>query len=98
MQTQPMKQANKDFSGMIEINVGMRNLGFVIDPGFDEQLRANPNRLFGRHNGWNFQGLVWFDGKVFHEEVWQSHQPVKRISAASLWDLMQAVNSEFGSD
>jgi hypothetical protein len=93
-----MKQVFKDFSRMTEIKVGMRNRGFVIDPGFDQQLRAKPGRAFGRHSGWDFNGLVWFDGEVFHEEVWQYHKPVKTISAASLWELMQAVNSEFGSE
>jgi hypothetical protein len=79
-------------------DVGMSNCGHEIDDGFEEALRARPAEVYGRHAGWNFNGLVWFESGLFHEQVWCYRSPRKEISAPTLRELMNAVNDEFGSD
>lgn len=74
----------------------MSNLDHSIDEGFDEALRAGA--VFGRHAAWNFNGKVWFQDGLFHEEVWIYGSPVGVRSAESLSELMQLVNDEFGGE
>lgn len=83
---------------MEEIEAGMSNCDGEIDEGMDKELRAQPAEVFGRHAGWNFNGLVWFESGLFHEQVWCYRSPRKEISATTLRELMDAVNSEFGAD
>ena len=82
---------------MKEIDLGMTNFDHHIDEGFETALRAAPTKVFGRHAGWDFNGLVWFNGEGFTEEVWVYHVPRERISAASLTELMKLVNDAYGS-
>ncbi len=77
---------------------GMSNCDHSIDDGFEAALRAAPLKVYGRHAGWNFNGLVWFDGKDFVEEVWVYHVPRTVITAPTLEQLMQDVNDQFGHD
>jgi len=83
---------------MEEIGLGMSNCDHEIDEGFDEALRARPSEVYGRHAGWNFNGFVWFESGLFHEQVWCYRVPQKEISAPTLRELMEAVNEEFGTD
>lgn len=76
----------------------MSNFGLSVDEGFEKELRSRPDRVFGRHAGWNFNGRVWFDGTTFHEEVWTWGIPVEIISADTLEGLMAEVNSKYGSE
>jgi hypothetical protein len=78
-----------------ESELGMSNYNHTIDEGFEEALRSL--KYIGRHAAWDFNGLVWFDGEKFNEEVWQYHIPVKVVQADSLRDLMDDVNDEFGA-
>jgi hypothetical protein len=82
---------------MEEIPMGMSNCDGRIDPGLDKALRARPGQVYGRHAGWNFNGLVWFESGLFHEQVWCNKVPQKELSARTLRQLMDAVNGEFGS-
>lgn len=98
----PPKQSDgqvfRDMSAMEEIEFGMSNCAHEIDEGFDEALRARPAEVYGRHAGWNFNGLVWFEGGLFHEQVWCYRVPQKEVSAPTLSELMSAVNGEFGAE
>ena len=82
---------------MEEIELEMSNFDYAIDEGFEEALRENPNKVFGRHSGHNFNGSVWFDGKQFCEEVWVYGSLREVIESDTLKDLMNDVNSKYGS-
>lgn len=81
-----------------EIPLGMSNFDHSVDEGFEEALRASG--VYGRHAGWNFNGLVWFDAasKQFVEEVYVYGARYGSIAAPSLEKLMREVNDEYGWD
>jgi len=85
-------------AGMEKTPLGMSNYDHEIDEEFEAVLRQNQNKIFGRHSAWNFNALVWFDGKVFQSEVWQYHEVVGYCSAASLKELMNIHNDAYGSE
>ena len=73
----------------------MSNYDHTIDDGLEDLLRAGN---IGTHNGWDFNGAVFFAEGWFHEEVWQYRAYAGTVSAESLSDLMEAVNSRYGTD
>lgn len=75
---------------------GMSNFDHVIVDGFEEALKKRPNEVFGRHAGWNFNGMVWWDGENFNQLVWHCHIPLEVFTAPTLEELMEAVNKEWG--
>jgi hypothetical protein len=77
-----------------EIDLSMSNFDCEIDDGLREALVGKPN--FGRHAGWNFNGLVYHKDGKFHEDVWQYHSFIETISADTLQGLMESVNNEYG--
>ena len=79
-----------------EIVLGMTNFDHTIDDGFAEALQAQPNRVFGRHSGWNFNGMVWWNGTQFVEAVFQYHVLEKVLTAPTLEELMIVVSEEYG--
>jgi hypothetical protein len=81
---------------MDEIDLGMSNFDHTIDKGFESALREQPNKVFGRHSAWNFNGKVWFDGKMFREEVWVHRVPQETVVEPTLSQLMEEVNSQYG--
>ena len=83
---------------MREINLRMSNFESEIDDGFADALQAEPEKVFGRHSGWNFNGKVYFSNGMFHEEVWVYGTPKEIISAPNLRDLMEAVCVKYGFD
>ena len=85
-------------TNMREINLGMTNFDGSIDDGLAEALQAEPGAVFGRHAGWDFNGLVYFSDGMYHEEVWVYGAPRETISAPTLLELMEAVCSEYGHD
>jgi hypothetical protein len=85
-----------NFNEAEEIDLGMSNFDHSIDDGFEEALKEKPKAVYGRHSGWNFNGLVYFEGGMFFEQVWRYGAPVATISAPSLLELMEIVNSEYG--
>lgn len=89
--------ANGLFAG-IPMSWGMSNCGYEVDDGFEEAIRAEPGKVYGRHAGRNFNGHVWFDGEKFVEQPWVYGVPRQPISAPTLRELMAAVNEVYGSD
>ena len=87
-----------DTQEMEELGLGMTNFDGSIDDGLAEALQERPGQVFGRHAGWNFNGLVYFANGKFHEEVWVHRTPRQIISADSLRELMDAVCDEYGRD
>jgi hypothetical protein len=77
-----------------ETELSMSNFDHTVDEGLREALEDGP--FYGRHAGWNFNGLVWWDGDQFREQVWVYGAPVKTFVAPVLDDLMRVVNVEFG--
>jgi len=71
----------------------MSNFDLSIDDGMENDLK---NGMRSEHCGWNFYGLVWFEDGKFHEMVKQYRHHVATISADSLPELMESVNSQFG--
>jgi len=89
-------QLFRDPAEMQEIKLGMSNLFKTIDEGFEEALRAKPNEVYGRHAAWNFNGLVWFDGSQFIEQVWVYRSIRSLKYEETLEKLMTSVCEEFG--
>ena len=77
-----------------ETTLGMSNFDHEIDEGFEDALRSTP--VYGRHSGLNFNGLVWFQDGVFHEQIWRHREPVGICYAESLDALMRTVNDSHG--
>lgn len=73
----------------------MSNFDHVIDAGFAEKLRSG---CVGKHHAWNFCGYVWFAEGAFHEEVWRHGAPREVVTAATLEELMDAVNEKYGDE
>jgi hypothetical protein len=73
---------------------GICNLDGAIHAGFESALRSGP--IWGEHTAWEFYGKVWFDGTLFHEQVWRHKAPVAHVAAPSLDALLHAVNDEWG--
>jgi len=72
---------------------GMSNCDHEIEEGFEQHLREGG---WGRHAGWNFNGLVWFSEDAFHEQVWVYGAPVAVITEPTLTLLMESVSDEYG--
>lgn len=68
------------------------------DLSIDEVLAAavRGRSVVSRHAGWDFNGLVWWENGLFHEQVWVHHAVVETLSAPTLKELMTAVNTRFG--
>lgn len=79
-----------------EIGLGMSNCDGAIDDGFADALQTR--HVYGRHSAWHFNGLVWWDGKRFCEQVWRYHSPVAYYEADTLRELMETVNDDYGWD
>ena len=95
---QPKPEVFKDFSDMEEIEPSMSNMDNTIDDGMDEQLRAQPGKVYGKHAAWNFNACVWFENGMFHSEVWVHRAPRQTFSAGTLRELMDMANAEYGSE
>lgn len=96
-QPRPLPQATQVPVGLIEtIDLEMTNFDHRIDDGLDELLKSRTH--WSRHNAWNFNGRVWWDGEQFCEEVWVYHVPQEVMKAPTLRDLMELVNDKYGSE
>ena len=82
--------------GLEECDLGMSNFDHSIDEGFEKALRTR--RVYGQHSGWNFCGYAWFADGQFHEDVWHYNEYRETFTAASLPELMEAVNNEWGDE
>jgi hypothetical protein len=80
--------------GYIEIDLGMTNFDHSIDPGFEQRIRAE--KVWGRHSAWDFNGRVWFEDGVFHEQVWTYGTPDDHFTAETLTELMEIVSDVYG--
>lgn len=78
----------------VEQHLGMTNCDHSIDKGFGDILKDGG--YFGRHAGWNFNGLVWFQAGQFHEEVWVYRVYQETVSAKTLEELMCVVSNKYG--
>ncbi len=87
-------QTTPEKLGRQPTDLHMTNFDHTIDDGFKEVLLDG---YYGQHAAWNFCGYVWF-AEGFHEEVWRYNSPVEIITAASLPELMEAVNRKYGDD
>ena len=73
------------------------NFDHELDKEIMAQLMANP-KCFARHAAWNFNSLVWFDGKLWHEEVWRYNCPMREYTGEDLKELIDEINDEYGHD
>ena len=80
--------------GYSEIRLGMTNFDHTIDAGFEERLRNEP--VWGRHAAMNFNGRVWFEDGMFHEQVWCYGVPRASYSTPTLTGLMEMVSDRYG--
>ena len=96
--TEKISKVAVDTLIMREVEFGMSNFDGMVDNGMAEALIVEPGQVFGRHHGWDFTGRVYFHDGKFHEQVWVYGSPRETISADTLEELMQEVNSKYGYD
>jgi len=77
-----------------EIDLGMSNCFHKIDDGFEDAIIDKPT--YGRHAGWDFNGMVYYKDGKFHEDVWVYRCYQETISKKTLQSLMSAVNDKYG--
>lgn len=75
--------------------LSMTNLDLSIDDGLGAALRAGKR---GNHFARNFCGDLWFADGKFHEAVHRYHSHVGTYSADTLEELMNEINSIYGSE
>jgi hypothetical protein len=80
--------------GYREIKLGMTNFDHTIDACFEERLRNE--QVWGRHWALDFNGRVWFEDGVFHEQVWRYYEPRAHFAEPTLAELMTTVNDAYG--
>lgn len=80
--------------GYEETFLSMSNFDHTVDQGFAEALQGG--KVYGRHAAWDFNGIVWWDGEKFAEEVWVYRSPAEVMRADSLEELMEAVSNRYG--
>ena len=81
-----------------------KKIGFNVYSNFDremiaetmEELKGNPNKFYSQHSAWNFCGYIWFDGKLWQEDVWVYSRKVGSYSNENLKILIDSVNNEYG--
>lgn len=73
---------------------GMSNFMYTIDDGFEDRLRTG--RVWGHHAGREFNGRVWFEDGLFHEQVWRYGEVRAHVAEPTLQRLMTAVNDVWG--
>jgi len=76
----------------------MSNFDHSIPNGMEDRLRKHAGERIGEHAGYNFHGVVWYDDGMFHEMVFQYHNPMEVFSAHTLRELMSLVNDSYGSE
>jgi len=72
----------------------MTNLDHSVDAGVAGRLRDGGH--WSCHDGWNFNGIVWFADGRWYERVSRYRRPQGTYSAETLEELMKVVNDEFG--
>lgn len=85
-----------DTDDMTEISLGMSNFDMSVDEWFEDALRKDEGKVFGRHAGWNFNGKVYFSNGLFYEEVWRYGRIIETFSSENLKELMIDVCENYG--
>ncbi len=80
--------------GLIEIEEGMSNCDHTIDDGCAEKLKSG--KYCCGYAGWDFHGMVWWDGELFQCRVKRYRVHVATIGEPTLGELMESVSDEFG--
>ena len=83
---------------MNEIYFTMSNFDGSIDKGMEKSLRDKPNKVFGRHAGWNFNGRVYFNGDKFCEDVYCYGSMIATIKHETLRGLFNEVCNAYGCE
>ena len=89
-----IKGPPEDFTEVESWEHQMTNFDHSISPGLDEELKGG--KIFCRHPALDFNGLVWWEDDLFHEQVWVYGMPVAHHEAPTLRELMTAVNDDHG--
>ena len=79
-----------------DFDTALTNFDHSIMPGTAELLKSPGN--YTHHAGENFNGVVYWDGSRFCEDVWCYHVYRETIKAETLEKLMEAVNDKYGWD
>ena len=77
-------------------NAVLSNLDRGVDESVMEEIKGK--ELFSRYAGWNFNGLVWWQNKQWHCEVWRYRSYNETFSADTLEEIMTLVSDKYGYD
>jgi hypothetical protein len=81
----------------------LQNVGVIISNISKPPIRESAEKIkqpdtFGEHCGYNFHGIVWFEDDQYHEEVCVHRNVRGTYHADTLEELVQEVNSKYGSE
>ena len=85
-----------DFETMRDTGLAMSNFDHEVDDGMAEALKADPN-AYAHHYGWEFCATVVYADGLFRSYVRRYRVHVGTLEAATLEELMEATNAEYGS-
>ena len=81
-----------------------RYISMSVYSNFDHELdddvvgELEKGGCHAAHAAWNFNGSVWFDPEdgQWYEEVWVHGSPVEQFHGATIMDVIQRANIDYG--
>lgn len=73
------------------------NFDHTLNEAVLEIITEQPFRA-GEHTAWEFHGVVWFDGKLWYEEVSRYHSVVATYTGESALDVIEQANDDWGHE
>lgn len=72
----------------------MSNFDRLID--YDVAKHIKGKKLFSVYSTWEFHSYVWWEGSMWHCEIWQHHRHTGTVSCKELHEIMRNVSDNYG--
>lgn len=72
------------------------NIDHILDEEVVKELKDFPNRRYAQHAAYCFCGYIWFDGRIFFEEIWVYRNKVELLENKDIKELIKEANDEYG--
>ena len=79
-------------------NSAYSNIDHCLEAQVVDALKKDPNKIYAQHAAWNFCGYIWFDGKLWHDQVWVHGNPSHEFEHEDIMELISDVNYEYGHE
>ena len=73
------------------------NMDHDLDAGIEAKLADNLT-IYAQHAAWNFCGHVWYDGELWHDEVWFYNMERETFSGDTAMSVIEQANDEYGNE